>query len=83
MKSGKVEDVTDHNVRDFFRKALSFYDDPHKMFSLMNKEVHKWHTDRTLQLFNTKAVDANLSELFNTITCVVVELRLEAQGNRG
>jgi limonene-1,2-epoxide hydrolase len=82
VKSGKVEDVNDKTVEAFFREATPDHDNTRKMFSLMNMECLKWHTDRIPKLFGSDATDAALSELFKTIVRIVVKLRSEAQENR-
>ncbi|KAF2804590.1 uncharacterized protein BDZ99DRAFT_575239 [Mytilinidion resinicola] len=80
--SGKVEDVNDKNVEEFYRKATPYQDDASKMFLFMKMECLNWHTDRLPQRLGDGEVDATLAGLFNTVMRMVIKLRSEVQERR-
>lgn len=84
VRSGKFSDVTQNNVREFFKNALKSESSnlsASEMYSMMNRECMKWHPDKLFSRFDCLVKD-EVQETTNMIIILVSGLRDEAKEKR-
>lgn len=81
--SGKLRDVNETNVRQFFRQGPpAEQKSGEARFRVMNVENKRWHTDKIMSRFGREVMVGEHKDALNTISRVVVELWKEAKAQR-
>jgi len=83
-RSGRWEDVTENNVREFFRRAPTYEAsrEPDERFCLMSKENKRWHTDKILSRFGRQVLVGSRKGEIDLVTKLMVVLWKEAKITR-
>ena len=85
VKTARWEDVSEANVKEFYRKAPLVAREAttgEEIYRLMGQENKRWHTDKIMQQFGTRILDGLYGTALNTVAKALVDLRREAQDKR-
>ena len=82
-RSGKLGDVNEANIRQFFRQGPQAQSmSGEERFRMMNIENKRWHTDKIMSRFGREVMVGEHKDALNTISRVVIELWKEAKARR-
>ncbi|KAK3190638.1 hypothetical protein K4F52_003329 [Lecanicillium sp. MT-2017a] len=74
-KSGKLGDVNEENIREFFSQGLQLEQiSGESALQTMNLEDKRWHTDKIVSRFGCEILVGEHKDALNTITRAVIEL---------